>query len=52
MCVMLCVVNIKDFFIYLFLFIKICVEDSGIVFSISIDDVVFDLLFFDDIKFG
>lgn len=49
---MLCLVNMKDFFIYLFLLIKICVEDSNIVFMVIIDEIIFDYLFFDDIKFG
>ena len=45
-------VNTKDFFTHLFSLTKIRAEDSGIVFSTSIDDAVPDSLFFDDTKFG
>ena len=45
-------VNSKDFFTHLFSLTKIRAEDSGIVFSTSIDDAVPDSLFFDDTKFG
>ena len=45
-------VNTKDFFTHLFSLAKIRAEDSGIVFSTSIDDAVPDSLFFDDTKFG
>jgi signal transduction histidine kinase/ActR/RegA family two-component response regulator len=45
-------VNTKDFFTHLFSLTKIRAEDSGIVFSTSIDDSVPDSLFFDDTKFG
>ena len=45
-------VNTKDFFTHLFSLTKIRAEDSGIVFSTSIDNAVPDSLFFDDTKFG
>ncbi|TKB03344.1 response regulator [Alteromonas portus] len=45
-------VNTKDFFTHLFSLTKIRAEDSGIIFSTSIDDAVPDTLFFDDTKFG
>jgi len=45
-------VNTKDFFTHLFSLTKIRAEDSGILFSTSIDDAVPDSLFFDDTKFG
>lgn len=45
-------VNTKDFFTHLFSLTKIRAEDSGIVFSTSIDHAVPDTLFFDDTKFG
>ncbi|GEA05128.1 hypothetical protein KUL17_40250 [Alteromonas sp. KUL17] len=45
-------VNTKDFFTHLFSLTKIRAEDSGIVFSTSIDDAVPGSLFFDDTKFG
>ena len=45
-------VNTKDFFTHLFSLTKIRAEDSGIVFSTSIDNAMPDSLFFDDTKFG
>ncbi|WP_334019813.1 ATP-binding protein [Alteromonas sp. S015] len=45
-------VNTKDFFTHLFSLTKIRAEDSGIVFSTSIDEAVPESLFFDDTKFG
>jgi signal transduction histidine kinase len=45
-------VNTKDFFTHLFSLTKIRAEDSGIIFSTSIDESVPDSLFFDDTKFG
>ena len=45
-------VNTKDFFTHLFSLTKIRAEDSGIIFSTSIDEAMPESLFFDDTKFG